>query len=267
MLSAARKAAGCSREEVEALLEYASGWAGRMERGGSAKLRQMDLRKLMDRFNMTDPDVRSECERLLTEAREPGWWYPHTSALRRTFSLLLGFEADAHQLHTYHGIVVPGLLQTEDYARAVMQAGIPRLTSDMVDGRVKVRMERQARLTQPDAPRMHTIVDEGALMRVVGGRDVWRGQLQHLAELASSLPNLTVQVLPFSEGGHAALSGSFTLIQLEAGEWVACVELQTGDKFEDGVEVEDYQAVFSDLVALSHAPARTLDLIRSIVKD
>lgn len=268
ILKRARENAELSREAAAAAMEATVVYIGRLERGAGARIKLKDLRALMELYEMP-PGARVECERLLSEVKLPGWWLPYTSALRPSFSALLGLEAEASEIHTFEPAIIPGLLQTEDYARAIMKANIPALSADDVERRVKVRLERQARILAVNGPRVHAVLDEAALRRKVGGDEIWQAQLKRLAEFASTAaPRVAVQVLPFEAGAPPATTGPFMLLRLrDSGAWVSFQELKSGDRFGEGAEADVYRLVFDHFMAESARPAMTAGLVESIMRE
>ena len=163
------------------------------------------LIQLMDIYGVDDPQ-RAELLTLLKESAQRGWMQPYRTELPEVYSDYIGFEDEARSISNYQSLFVPGLLQTEDYARAVIRGTLPHASPEEVENRVLARMGRQALLTRDDPPRLWAIMDEAAARRQVGGRQVMAAQLARLAE-AAALPNVTLQVIPFAavRSGHARL--------------------------------------------------------------
>ena len=185
------------------------------------------------------------------------------------FQIYVGLEEAAALIRVYEVQFVPGLLQTEDYARAVVRKGMPAAPGDEVDRRVALRTRRQQLLSRPSAPRLWAVVDEGALRRPMGGRDVMRGQVERLMA-ATREPNITLQVLPFTFGGHAAEGGAFTIMRFPEADMgdVVYIEQLTGalylDKRDD---VERYSEVMERLSVKATSPDRTQDILAAILKE
>ncbi|BCB85888.1 hypothetical protein Psuf_032010 [Phytohabitans suffuscus] len=152
-----------------------------------------------------------ECEELVQiarEARQKGWWHAYSTVLTGAY---VGLEQAAEAVRAYEQQVMPGLLQTEEYAKAMIRAARPDITTDEVERRVRVRLNRQSLLTQDDPIDLWVVLDEAVLSRPIGGDAVMCAQLERLIE-AAELPNVTLQVLPFEVGAHAGMDGTFTIL-------------------------------------------------------
>ena len=157
----------------------------------------------------------AEQERLLTLARDSrkrGWWHSYRDVLPEWYATYVGLEAEAASIHTYEGEVVPGLLQTPEYARALTRATLITADEDDIERRADLRIQRQGRLEQPDPVELWAVISEGALRRPVGGVEVQRQQLRHLTEVADH-KHVMMQVMPFSAGAHPAMAGMFTILR------------------------------------------------------
>lgn len=230
---------------------------------GDRRIRPVDLRALLDIYDVQG----SEREVLLTlarEARARGWWQSYSSdAVPEWFQFYLGLEAEASSIHEYGSELVPGLLQTEDYYRAFMNAAPAAGDAQAIDRKLAVRSERQERLTSEDAPEVWAVLNEAVIRREVGGTEVMRGQLEHIAELAERA-HINVQVLRFGSGAHPAMDGSFIVLGFpEAPDPdVIYLESQTGSLYlEKEPEVERYRAMFQHLTASALGPEESRSLI------
>ena len=254
-LRAARRAVGLSRQQVAEKMETSESGVTRWETGRT-RIRLNDLRALLDLYGLTDPTLRAELEQLAREGRQRGWWTPYTSSIRPSFATFLGLEAEASEEHEYSAIVLPGLLQTEEYATAIMRAAVPELSDAVVEERVKLRLERQKRLTSKDAPplKLHAIIDEACLYRKVGGDDVWLAQLQHLWTMCGRR-SVTVQVLPFEVGAHASTLGGFLLLRYQDAPPIAMIELAAGDLYAEHDDAVRYVTRFDMLRESALPPA------------
>jgi hypothetical protein len=177
--------------------------------------------------------------------------------------------ADARSVSNYECLFVPGLLQTEDYARAALEAGLPNATHEEIQRLVDARLSRQGVLTRDPPLRLWAILDEAALHRPVGGAGVMRAQLDHLADAAGS-PPVTLQVLPYSVGAHAGMTGSFAVLQFgEPSESdVVYVESQAAELFlESGTDVRRFAEIFQHLRAAALPPADSVSLIAAIARE
>ena len=188
---------GLSREEAAEAIR-ASAWKIHRLENGQVGFKQRDLVDLLERYGVTDPDEIDELLTLAREANVPGWWQHYGDVLPQWFRTYVDLESAATLIRTYEGMFVPGLLQTDDYMRAVIRDASLE-SSEEVGRRVRLRMARQILLTREHPPRLWAVMDEAALRRPVGGREVMRGQLERLID-ATKLPNVTLQVLPFGAG-------------------------------------------------------------------
>ena len=210
-----RDRAGLTIEEVAQRLEWSTAKISRIENARVSVLPR-DVKFLLGVYGVEENG--EEWETLLAlarESRQKGWWYAYGDAIPEGFETYVGLEADATTLRTYESEYVPGLLQTEDYARAVMRATMLTASDEEIERHVAVRMVRQERLTGPGAPEIWAVVSEAVIRRVVSGEPVMRAQLSRLVE-ASKQPNITLQVLPFSVGAHAGMDGAFMILGFPA---------------------------------------------------
>jgi transcriptional regulator with XRE-family HTH domain len=230
---------------------------------GDRRIRPVDLRALLDIYDVQGGE-RDVLLTLAREARQRGWWQSYRSdAVPEWFQVYLGLEAEASSIHEYAAELVPGLLQTQDYYRAFMNAAPAAGDGETIERKLAVRSARQERLTADDAPEVWVVLNEAVIRREVGGADVMRGQLEHIAELAE-LPHISVQVLRFRSGAHPAMDGSFIVLGFpEASDPdVIYLESQTGSLYlENKPEVERYRAMFSHLVASALGPDESRSLI------
>jgi transcriptional regulator with XRE-family HTH domain len=197
---------GLSREEAAEAIR-ASEWKIHRLENGQVGFKERDLVDLLARYQVADPDDVEELLAMAREANAPGWWQRYTDVLPQWFRAYVDLESAATLIRTYEGQLVPGLLQTDDYMRAVIHGAHLDESVEEVGRRVRLRMARQTLLTREHAPRLWAVVDEAALRRPVGGREVMRGQVERLLD-AAKLPNVTLQVLPFGAGAHPAMLGA-----------------------------------------------------------
>jgi hypothetical protein len=206
---------------------------------------------------------------LAKNANTPGWWHRDGDILPSWFQSYLGLEAAAALIRTYEVQFVPGLLQTADYARAVILLGHATASKEEVERRVSLRMTRQKLLTRPDPPQLWVVVDEGALRRPVGGPEIMRAQLNALID-ATKQPNVRLQVIPFRAGGHAAAGGSFSILRFPDQDLpdVVYVEQLTSalylDKRED---VDLYATAMERLCVEADRPSRTSDILHRMLNE
>lgn len=223
MVRQARLDAGRTQPEVAAALDWSLSKLVRIE-SGAVRLSPTDLRALLEYYGVQDP-VR--VEELLGEARaarRPAGWADYQGLLSREFVSYLGFEGSATRIRQFHASLVPGLLQTEAYARAVLTAVRDRTD---IDELVKARQRRQRLLDRPDGPRADFILDEAVLRRRIGGSEVMRAQLRHL-EAVSRRPSISVRVLPFDIGEHPGLVGPFVMLDVEDEQVVYLEDAEGG---------------------------------------
>jgi transcriptional regulator with XRE-family HTH domain len=259
-----RESTGMSREEVARQLEWSTSTLFRIETGRS-RPQPGNVRVLLELYGVTGPE-RDGLIQLARDARQPGWWQSFRDVLPNPYEVYIGLEAGAATIRNYEPIVIPGLLQTEDYARALSRNGPLELDRDEIEGRVEVRMARQRVLTREDRPRLWTVVDEAAIHRAVGGPEVMRDQLRHLAESAGQ-GKTTVQVVPYSAGAHAGTTGPFVILNFPEPTDPAVVYVETlaGDIYlEERADVNRYTLAFDRLLAAALHPDDSVRLIEQV---
>ncbi len=253
-----RQERGISREEAGYAIRASHAKISRLELG-KVSFKERDVADLLTLYGVTDPADRAPLLELARQANRPGWWHKYSDLLPHWFEVYVGLEEAASIIRTYEIQFVPGLLQSRDYARAVISIGHPRASKEEIDRRIELRERRQQRLLGPDAPTLWAVVDEAAVRRPFGGPKVMRGQIEHLLEMTER-PNIRLQVLPFSRGGHAAAGGPFTFLRFSepALPDVVYIEQLTSalylDKREDTdayMEVMDRVSVQANTVAAS----------------
>lgn len=263
-----REAAGLHIEQVAKELECSNSKVSRIETGkGLPRLR--DVRDMLDMYEVTDDAQREVLLTITREAQQKGWWTDYEDVLRPRFETYIGLEAEAASLRSYHTHLVHGLLQTEDYARAVIRAGRPADSPDDLERLVAVRMRRQELLTRDRPLELWAVIDEAVLRRPIGGRAVMRAQLQRLIE-AAPLLNVTLQVLPFPQGAHAGLDGTFSVIEFpeQADTDVVYVDSGAGNIYlEKARDVRRYTLRFDHLRAAGLAPEESVAFISEVVND
>lgn len=263
-----REAKGLSREEAGYTIRASESKMSRLELG-RVSFKERDVADLLILYGVTDADEREALSNLARQANRPGWWHKYSNILPSWFEPYVGLEGAATHIRTYEVQFVPGLLQTKDYTRAVMVVGQPGASAEEIDHRISLRMNRQRLLTRPDPPRLWAVIDEAALRRAIGGPDVIRAQLQHLITM-TKLPNVTIQVMPFRSGGHAAECGAFIILRFAEPDLpdVVYVEHLTGalylDKRED---VDRYAEVMDRLAVQAEEPDDTPDILNEIIAD
>ena len=259
---------GMTTEKVAEQMDMAQSTVSRIERAKRG-VQIRDLKALMRIYGVGD----EEWDQLLTMAtasRQRRWWHYYSDAMSQRFYDYVGLEAEATTLHTYQSELVPGLLQTSEYYRTVLNAA-PRVSSDEeVERMVEVRQVRQRRLTEDDEPPEYwAVLNEAVLRRVVGHPETMRAQLFHLVKLAE-LPHVTIQVLPFASGVHPAMGGSFMLLGFpeRKDRDIAYVDTETGGLYlEAPKEVERYKELFTRLRANAMHPEESVSLTKRVASD
>jgi transcriptional regulator with XRE-family HTH domain len=267
-LRALRRAKGLTREQ-----------AGYEIRASESKISRMELgrvgfkeRDIVDLLRLYGVDDRVELDRMLTltrEANAPSWWHSYADVLDGWFQNYLDLEQAAELIRTYEVQFVPGLLQTDAYARAVIRLGHGNAAADQIDRRAGLRMERKKVLQRPDAPRLWAVLDEAVLRRPIGGRAVLREQIVALIETCDS-PNVRLQVVPFDSGGHAAAGGAFSILRFPHEELpdVVYIEHLTSALYLDKrEEVDNYAAAIGRLFIEAQPPAETPKFLERILED
>lgn len=259
-----REGAGVTIDGVAERLECSASKISRIETGHTTATPR-DVRDMLGIYGV----VGAECEELVQiarEARQKGWWHPYSTVLTGAY---VGLEAAAGSVRAYEQQVVPGLLQTEEYAKAMIRAARPDITADEVDRRVRVRLGRQSLLIQDDPIDLWVVLDEAVVSRPVGGDAVMRAQLQRLVE-AADLPNVTLQILPFKAGAHAGMDGTFTILDFPEPNDpdVVYAENATGGLFlEKGDELRKYAFIFDHIRAAALRPEESVALIAKLAKE
>ncbi|GAB1642735.1 helix-turn-helix domain-containing protein [Krasilnikovia sp. MM14-A1259] len=255
-----------SREEVAGHLEVSVSTVSRIETGRGG-LRPKDLRQLLDLYGVAEEATRTDLEALARAGKVQGWWTRHAADLRSAYSTFIGLESEATWLLDFEAITVPGLLQTESYARALLASALPAMTDDAIEARVRVRMQRQrARLDGPTPVDLWAIIDESVIRRRVGGPLVMREQLKHLVEIAGR-PNVTIQVLPYAAGAHPGVIGSFVVLRFAQDPDVAYIEGVAGDVYAEGADVQRFTLAFDGLRAAAASPGASRDMLEAALDD
>ena len=259
---------GLSREEAAEAIR-ASAWKIHRLENGQVGFKERDLVDLLEHYGVTDPDEIDELLTLAREANVPGWWQHYGDVLPQWFRTYVDLESAATLIRTYEGMFVPGLLQTDDYMRAVIHGAHLEEPPEEVGRKVRLRMARQILLTREHPPRLWAVVDEAALRRPVGGPAVMKGQLQRLLE-ATELPNVTLQILPFEAGAHAAMVGSFSVLRFPDQELPDVVYLEhiSGASYLNKPdEVDQYLHVMESICVRAAAPDQTVELLEKLLDD
>ena len=240
----------------------------RLERGRSGA-RQRDVADLLTLYGVTDEAERERVLALTRQANTPGWWQQYSDILPKWFELYLGLERAASVIRTYEVQFIHGLMQTEEYARAVILIANAHAPAAEIDRRVGVRMKRQQLLTQPDAPELWAVLDEAALRRPPAGPKVIRAQLEHLLQI-TDLPNVTLQIVPFTAGPHAAAGGPFTVLRFpepDLPDLVYLEQLNSAVYLDQRDDVIDYVTVMDQLCVQAKTGAASKDMLSALLKE
>jgi transcriptional regulator with XRE-family HTH domain len=259
-----RETAGITIDQVAERLECSGSKISRIETGQTG-VTPRDVRDMLGVYNV-DSEYAEVLLQIAREARQKGWWQLFGDVLTGAY---VGLEAAADHIHSYEGQVVPGLLQTEEYAQAMILVARPDISATEVEKRVRVRMSRQSLLTQDEPLDLWVVLDEAVLRRPVGGPDVMKRQLSHLAT-AGERPNVTLQVLPFAAGAHAGMDGAFTMLLYDesADQNLVFASNAAGGLFlEKEDELERYEFIFDYLRAKALRPDESLSMILKSAKE
>lgn len=263
-----REQAGFTIEQVAEHMRCSASKISRLETGqiGSSP---NDIREILTLFRVGEPTL-CELVEVAKETRQRGWWQRHGAVLTSEF---VAFEQAASLIRSYEAQCVPGLLQTEDYARHLL-AGAQNLLADgeddtLLENRLQVRMRRRSLLTQEDPLQLWCVIDESALLRPVGGPDVMRAQIDYLIAM-SEMDNVTIQVLPLRVGAHPGMDGSFAILRFshESDPDAVYVTTATGGAFLEKPEhVARHQRVFERLTAIALSPQDSRGFMLSLWKE
>ena len=262
-----RESRGITREKAGYSIRASESKISRMELG-RVSFKTRDVEDLLTLYGIADEAERTSLLSLAKEANVAGWWHSYSDVLPSWFPTYVGLEGAASLIRSYEVQFVHGLLQTEAYAHAVVARGMKGASAADIERRVALRLERQKYLVSERAPDFHVVLDEAALRRPYGDREVMRGQLQHLIDI-SQRPNVRLQVMPFSFGGHAGESGAFTVLSFPESDLsdVVYLEQLTSalylDKRED---VTQYEKAMKELQQDSPGPDESRDLLRGLLQ-
>lgn len=247
----AAESLGCSPDKIH--------W---IERADWNRPRWRDVRDLLDRYAVTDQRLRDYLIQLARDSGQQDWWHPYRSMLSDKYTTYIAFEGEADEILTFELAVVPGLLQTADYARALIREGPAEIGDDEIEERVRVRAERQRILDRDDPVRLFAVIDEAALRRPVGPPEVMRAQLRHLVEMAAR-PKVTLQVLPFDAGPHPGTGGPFTILNFPETATSDAVYIATiaGELLIESGGVDSYRSVFRRMNAKALSPEDTIRMM------
>ena len=262
-----REAAKLTCEEVAEHLECSASKISRVETG-RVSVSPRDVRDMLELYEVPEAQ-RDSLVQLARDSRQKGWWHAYSDTIQQQFATYVGLESAASEIRVYEVSLIPGLLQTEDYARAVIRSGTMNGHHDDIERKVALRMARQPALTRADPPMLWTVVDEAALRRAVGGAELMRAQLEHLLELAS-LKNVAMQVIPFTAGAHPAMGRPFVILVFPERidpDVVYLEDLTSAFYLEDVAEVDRYNVFFNHLSATALSFEDSAALVTSVLKD
>ncbi|MEV4431721.1 helix-turn-helix transcriptional regulator [Streptomyces sp. NPDC049585] len=264
-----REALGMTADEVADRLGWHQTKVSRVENGRSG-VRAHDLEAVFEVYQVTEPTVRAALSGLAHQGRRRMWWTPYADVIAPRYSSYIALEAEASSMLSFRDALIPGLLQTPEYTRAVTRALQSDASPDTVDALVNVRLARQnAAFRRSEPLRFHAVTDEAALRRVVDGPRTMIGQLQYLLE-ASEASHVTLQVLPFAAGAHAGLMGSFVILRfpvLSELDVVYTESYTSNTQLERKTDLATYSRMFEEICAAALDPAMSRDLIADVVRD
>jgi transcriptional regulator with XRE-family HTH domain len=261
-----REVARLTCEEVAEHLECSASKISRVETG-RVSVSPRDVRDMLKLYGVPDQQ-RDSLVQLSRDSRQKGWWHAY-GEINPKLATYVGLESAASEIRVYEVNLIPGLLQTEEYARTMIRSGTMNGNLADVDRMVALRMARQPALTRNDPPMLWTVVDEAALRRRVGGTELMRSQLEHVLEL-SSLKNVAMQVIPFGAGAHPAMGRPFVILVFPERidpDVVYLEDLTSALYLEDVDEVDRYNVLFNQLRATALSFDDSAALVTSVLKD
>ncbi|MEU7179968.1 MULTISPECIES: helix-turn-helix domain-containing protein [Streptomyces] len=262
-----RESRGITREAAGYSIRASESKISRMELG-RVSFKARDIEDLLTLYGVGDEKEREALLALAKEANVAGWWHSYGDVLPGWFQTYVGLEGAASLIRAYEVQFVHGLLQTEEYAHAVVSRGMPGAPAADIERRVALRQERQKLLIAERAPQLHCVLDEAALRRPYGGRAVMRGLLKHLIDI-SERPNVRLQVMPFNFGGHAGESGAFTMLRFpesDLSDLVYLEQLTSALYVDKPDEVRQYERAMTRLQEDSPNPSQSRDLLRGLLQ-
>jgi len=263
-----REAKRISLEEAGNAIRASHSKISRLETG-RVGFKDRDIADLLTLYGVTDEKERQTLRDLAGRASAQGWWHDYSDILPNWFEAYVGLEEAATQIRAYEVQFIPGLLQTGDYARAVTLLGHPNAPMREVDRRVGLRLARQVIFTRPNPPNIWAVLDEAILRRPVGGAEIMRAQIRYLIELAQR-PNVTIQIIPFLAGGHAAAGGPFSILRFAEYDLpdVVYLEQLTSALYLDKQEILDsYLMVMDRLCVEATTPSASVKMMRTLLRE
>jgi transcriptional regulator with XRE-family HTH domain len=260
-----REQAGMTTERAAASIRGSHSKISRIEHG-RVGFKERDIADLLTLYGVTDGPEREALLKLASESNTPGWWQAYGDILPHWVEPYFGLEAAASFIREFELQFVPGILQVEEYAKAVIRLGnLP--SEDEVVRRARARISRQAILSRDDPPKVWAVLDEGSLRRCIGGPEVMKAQLRHLIDMCE-LPNVTLQILPFSAGAHRAMGGPFTILRYTEPDLrdVVYIEQLTSALYLDKpTEVDAYLEVIEEVCLQANPAAKTPGFLKAVL--
>ncbi len=268
-LRRARLDAGLTQEQVASAMDWSLSKLIRIE-NGTVNISTNDLKAILAHYKISDEQRTAEFLALSRGARERSWWSGYRDVASPRLLQMIEYEAASVITRNFQPLLVPGLLQTEEYARNVYQSLNPQESDSRLESLVDVRMRRQELLTRRDAPLLFFIIDQAVVQRNVGGKAAMRRQLTQMIELAGK-PNVTIEVVPFEAGAHVGLLGSFLIFEFPdtADDDALWLEGPTGDLLsrDNPEEILSFREKFEHLRQISLGPEGSVNFLDAAVKD
>ncbi|MFG3254992.1 helix-turn-helix domain-containing protein [Streptomyces sp. NPDC048172] len=263
-----RDKAGLSYEQAARALDVTHATVRRMEKA-EVGLKVPYVEKLLRTYGVSDPSEIEGFVSLAREANQPGWWHRYRDVTPEWFSVFVSLETESHEIRAYEPHYIPGLVQTENYARAVLRAGMPHAPEGEIKRQVALRLERQALLSRENPPMLWVVMDETVLRRPIGGAEVMREQIDHLIEV-SEQTHIQLQLMPYSAGPHPAMYGPFHLFRFPQEELpdVACAESLVGAVYFDQIDdVSGFREALDRMCAQAVPLSRTRATLTALRKE
>ncbi|MFI8106634.1 helix-turn-helix domain-containing protein [Streptomyces sp. NPDC086023] len=266
-----REDKGMTAEQVAERLLVSQSKISRLE-NGRRSISQRDVRDLCEVYDVDDRRLVDSLMQMAKDSRQQGWWHAFGDI---PYSVYIGLETDAASLRVYEPQIIPGLLQTQEYAAAIIRGALPETAQQDIEKRVQVRIRRQERVSETESDnergplRLWAVIDEAALRRRVGDTAVMIRQLEHLIQ-QSELPHVTVQVMPFSMGAHPGVNGQYAILEFPdaSDSTVVYIEGVTSDLYlEKANDVQRYSVMYEHLRAQALNVEQTRDFIARVIEE
>jgi hypothetical protein len=268
-LRKAREEAGLTQEQVAQAMDWSPSKVIRIE-AGTSRIATNDLKVLLPHLKIVDPQQTGELLALAKGAKARSWWSKYREIASPGYLQFVEYEAAASATSNFEPLLIPGLLQTEEYARAVIQQFLEHPTTERVEALVELRMTRQELLERPDPPSLYFIMDEAVVRRLIGGADVMRRQVRHLIQMTDR-PNVTVELVPFNAGVHPGMHGPFVVIEFPdtADDDVLYLENPRGDVVyrDSPAEVKAFKQALLKLRAMSLGPEGSVTYLGKVADE